>query len=166
MATATVLPDMALQFAERMSEALEPGRVEELSVQEVSAAILTCSFLRNLFSMVRQSIETALSDGVDAKSFAAKYERAVPELDKIMATTARVVQKARTSHLPPPTEELVTNYQALGEALADLRHFLVEVLAKVKAPVRPIDWTRVQEAEAAYARGETKPFQKTSRAGG
>ncbi len=51
--------------------------------------------------------------------------------------------------------------QGLGEDMASLEELLAQPLAKAKAAPRPIDWTRVEAAEAAYACGETKLFQRS-----
>jgi hypothetical protein len=159
MATAMVFPDLVTGIAEKVAITIEAGKVEELSADEVKAAILACDFLRNLFSMARRSIEDGLRGGVDAKAFAIRYERGVADLDRVLAVVARVLTKARTSRLPALAEAFVSNYQALGDEMADLRQFLAECVAKAKAPVRPVDFKRVQEAEEAYVRGETRPFR-------
>ena len=162
MATATMLPDLAVGLAETMADAFETRRVEEWTSEEVSAAIFACHFLRDLFAMARRSIEDSLSAGVEAKTFFAHYEDAVADLDAVLATVEQLVAQARTRHLPKLTEEFVLHYQAFGSDLASLRQFLTEALTKAKTRSRPIDWKRVQEVEAAYQRGETRPFQQLS----
>jgi hypothetical protein len=159
MATATMFADLAVGFAETMAKTFEMGRVEELTPEEVSTAIRMCVFLQDLFAQARRSIAEALSQGVDARAFAAKYEQAVTDLEAVLTTAQRVVTKARTSPLPPPAEQFISSYRALMDDMLSLHEFLAEAVAKAKLPVRPIDWKRVQEAEAAYAKGETKPFQ-------
>ena len=59
-------------------------------------------------------------------------------------------------------EEMISRFEDLDSDLTSLRQFLLEALEKAKKPARPIDWQRVREAEEAYARGETKPFRKTT----
>ncbi len=163
MATATMFPGLAVGFAEAMANTFETGRVEELTPEEVSTAIRTCVFLRDLFTQARQSIEEQLSQGVDARAFAAKHEKAVADLEEVVKTAQRVVTKARTSSLLPPVQQFVSSYRALLDDMVSLHQFLAEAVAKAKLPVRPVDWNRVQEAKAAYASGETKPFQRSSK---
>jgi hypothetical protein len=161
MATATMLPDLAVGFAETMVSTFETRRVEELTPEEISTAIRMCVFLQDLFAQARRSIAEGLSQGVDAGEFATKYQRAVTDLEAVLTTAQRVVTKARTSPLPPAAEQFVSSYRALMDDMLSLRQFLADAVAKAKLPVRPIDWKRVQEAEAAYARGETNPFQRS-----
>jgi hypothetical protein len=158
-----MVPDLAFEFAETMADAFETRKVEELTSEEVSAAIFACHFLRHLFTMARRSIEECLCAGIDAKAFAARYEKAIVDLEAILGTVERVVTRAQTTPLPPPAEQFISNYRALMDDILNLRQFLVEAVAKAKLPVRPIDWKRAQEAEAAYARGETRPIQRSSK---
>jgi hypothetical protein len=156
-----MVSDLAVGFAETMARTLERGRVEELTPEEVSTALQMCGVLQDLFNRARRSIEEELSRGVDARAFAARYEQAVAELEAVLAATRRVVMNARTDLLPPSAEQFVSSYRALLDDMLSLHRFLAEAVAKASLPVRPIDWQRVQEAEAAYARGETKPFERS-----
>jgi hypothetical protein len=160
MAPATLFPDLATGFAEKMAGALESHQVEDLTADEVSAAIFTCSFLRTLLSMARRSVEATLREGVDARAFAARYEPAVIELGRVTAVAERVAERAQADDLPALAQEFLADFRALGEDLAGFRQFLAEAVAKAKAPLPPIDLGRVQEAQAAYDRGAMRPFRK------
>jgi hypothetical protein len=148
---------------ETMTETVVTGKVEELTSEQVSAAIGMCGLLRNLFVDARRSIERGLSQGVDAKEFAAKYEQAVVNLEAVLTTTQKVVTKARIGSLPPPAEQVVASFTALMDDLLSLHQFLAGAVATAKMPHAPVDWKRVQEAKAAYERGETKVFQRSPR---
>jgi hypothetical protein len=161
MATATFSSDLAIGIAEKMAQVVEKVGVEELNPEQASTGIRMCGFLQELFAQARRSIEEGLSAGVDAREFAAKYERGVIGLEAIMTMTQQAVTKARTSQLSPAAEQFVSSYRASMDEMRSLHQFLVEALAKAKLPARPIDWNRVQEAEAAFARGETKPLQRS-----
>jgi hypothetical protein len=163
MDTATILTDLAVGFADAMANTFETATVEDLTPEEVSTAIRMCAFLQDLFAQVRRSIVERLSQGVDAAVFAARYERAVTDLTAVLTTTQRVVTKPRMEPLPPPAEQFVSSYRALMDDMVSLHHLLADAVAKAKLPVPSIDWKRVQEAEAAYARGEAKPFQRSPR---
>ncbi|HWG47076.1 MAG TPA: hypothetical protein VN688_30205 [Gemmataceae bacterium] len=160
MAPATFETDLAVGFTGTLNEILE--KMEVLSTKDVHTAILVCNFIHNLFKDARRGIENGLRQGVEARSFATTYERAVAELDRVRGAVARVLEKARTSHLPTLGEEFISSYEDLTADLDRLRQFLAEAVIKAKAPPRPIDWDRVREADAAYARGETMPFLKSS----
>jgi hypothetical protein len=162
MAEATLLPDLGVGFAEEMTRAFETRPVQQLTAEEVSGAIFVCAFLRNLFGMVRRSIEAGLQAGVEAKAFASKYEKAAAALEPIEATVRQAVERARAGKLPVLTQEFLASYEALGDDMASLRAFVVEAVAKAKIPARAIDWERVEAVRAAYERGETRPFQRSS----
>jgi hypothetical protein len=153
-----MLPDLIAGF----TQAVERVRVEEMTPEDASAAIRLCVFLQGLFAEARQEIEEELSRGVDARAFAARYKRMVAGLDAILLTH-RGVTKAQASELPSPGEQFIVSYQALLDDLSSLHQLLAEALAKAKLPVRPVDWKRVQEAEDAYAKGQTKPFQPSGK---
>jgi hypothetical protein len=162
MATPTMFPDLAVGFAEKMANTFE-GRIKELTPDQVSTAIRACAFLQDLFAQARRSIEEELSQGVEARAFADKYERLATDLEPVLATTQRLVTEARTSSHSEPVEQVVSSYRALMDEMLSLHEFLAKAVAKAKLPARPVDWKRVQEAEAAYASGETKPFQRSPR---
>ncbi len=161
MATATMVPDLLVGLAATMANAFETRSVVELPPDDLSAGLSLCVSLQDLVKKARRSIEEGLSQGVDARAFAAKYERAVTGLETVLTTTERIITRARTSPLPPPAEQFVSGYRALLDDMISLHQFLAEAVAKAKLPVRPIDWNRVKEAEDAYARGETKLFQRS-----
>jgi hypothetical protein len=160
MASATFIPDLAAGLAETLSDNVE--KVEELSTKDVQAALLVCTFMQTLLKMARGSIESSLRQGVDARAFASTYERSIAGLDSASKAVGRLLQRGHPRHWPILGEELLSGYEDLAADLAKLRQFLVEAVAKAKAPPRPLDWERVRQAEAAYGRGETKPFDKGS----
>jgi flavin-binding protein dodecin len=160
MAVATFETAIAAGTAESLDRAF--ASVEELSAEDVQSALDVCDFIQTRFRKARESIESALCQGVDAKAFAAKYERAVGTLDSVMGAVSRVLERLKGGRLPVRGEELISRYQNLNAVLANLRQFLLEALSRAKNPLRPIDWQRVREVEEAYARGETKPFRNTA----
>jgi hypothetical protein len=165
MATATLPPDAAIGWvdaARNMGDAFDSVKFEDLTPDRVLFAISACRSLRAGFAMARQSIEASLIAGIDAKAFAANHDRLLPGLDALLATVARVLAKAQTSHFPTEAEQFLSDFRALEADVIALRQFLLEALTKAKSPSRPIDWNRVHESEAAYARGGTKRFQRSS----
>jgi hypothetical protein len=162
MAPTAFVSDLALGIAEKVNAAFAAGQVEQLQADEFAASSATCRFLRDLFEKARRSIEATLSAGVDARAFAAHYGGAVAGLDGMLQTVERIVAHAQDRQLSQAAGQFLADYQELGRAMADLRGLLVEALAKAGAPTRPVDWDRIRAAEAAHARGETKPFQRTA----
>ncbi|MHB1423556.1 MAG: hypothetical protein ACYC3I_10250 [Gemmataceae bacterium] len=160
MAVATFETDIAAGTAESVDRVF--ASTKELSAEDVDTALFACNFIQTLFRTARRSIENTLGQGVDAKAFAARYERAISTLDTVKGAVSRVLAKLKGSRLPARGEELISRYEDLDTDLASLRQFLLEALEKAKKPLRPIDWQRVRDVEEAYARGETKPFRKTA----
>ncbi len=158
MVSATFETTVAAGTAEALEQMF--ASVEELSVKDIHTALLVCDFIQNLFKTARASIESALRQGVDARAFAAKYERSIVVLDSIKDAVSRVLEKVKESRLPALGEELISRYEDLNADLTNLRRFLQEAIAAAKKPSRPIDRQHILEAEEAYARGETKPLRK------
>src|SRR5438445_424960 len=50
MTTATMFPDLAVGFAEKMANTFDAGRIEELTSDQASTAIRACAFLQDLFA--------------------------------------------------------------------------------------------------------------------
>lgn len=159
MAAATFETAIAAGTAESFDRVF--ANIEELSVEDVETALDVCDFIQTRFRKARASLERALCQGVDAKAFAAKYERTFNTLDSVMEAVNRVLVSLQNGRLPASEEKLISRYQVLNTDLANFRQFLLEALEKAKKPLRPLDRQRVREVEEAYARGETKPFRKT-----
>ncbi len=164
MAVATFETAIAAGTAESLDRIF--ASVGELSAEDVDTTLTVCNFIQTLFRTARASIESDLRQGVDAKAFAARCERAISTLDIVKGAVSRVLARLKGSHLPARGDELISRYQDLDTDLASLRQFLLDALEKAKKPLRPIDWQRVREVEEAFARGETKPFRKTAGKGG
>lgn len=162
MASATFETTVAAGTAEALERIF--ANVEELSAKDVHTALLVCDFIQTLFRTARASIESALRQGVDARAFAATYERSVVRLETTKDAVSRVLAKVRGTRLPVLGGELISRYEDLDADLASLRQFLLEAIAEAKKPSCPVDWQRVREAEEAYARGETKTFRKIAKA--
>jgi hypothetical protein len=160
MAVATFETAIAAGTAESLDRIF--ASVEELTVEDVRTALGVCAFIQSMLRTGRESIESALCQGGEAKAFAARYERTVSTLDTIKGAVSRVLARLKGSRLPALGEELISRYEDLNTDLARLRQFLQEALEKAKKPSRSLDWQRVREVEEAYARGETKPFRKTA----
>lgn len=162
MVSTTFETTVAAGTAEALEQIFTNG--VELSVKDVHTALLACDFIQNLFKTARASIGSALRQGVNARAFAAKYERSAVVLDTVKDAVSRVLEKVKESRLPALGEELISRYEDLNTDLANLRQILQEVIAAANKPSRPIDRQHIREVEEAYSRGETKPLRKIARA--
>jgi hypothetical protein len=160
-APTTIDSDILIGFAETMTNQLETRRVEEVTPEEASSFIPFCEFFEKQFAQTRRSLVERLIRGVEGRAFAAKFEDRVASLEAVLARMNRVVTKVRTGPLSSPVEEFLSSFRALMDEMLRLHQVLSQAVAKAKMPLRPVDWNRVREADEAYARGETKPFQRS-----
>jgi hypothetical protein len=156
----TLLPDLALGVVGEMTRALEARAIERCSAEDISEAVSLCQEVQRLVRLSLRSVQRALSQGMEAGQFAARYEPIVVALDPRLNNVRRLTEALRALPLPEYAAELLSEFQTLGVELARLHQFLGEALARARAAPRPIDPSRVREAQAAYGRGETKPFRK------
>jgi hypothetical protein len=161
MMTTTFLPDLAMEVVEEMIHALEVGNVAEMS-----GMASCCHDVRRIIQEAQRAVEGKLSRGIEGRLFVARYDPLAAALEAWGKEVTRVVEQAKTRVLPEQTREFLSDFQGMGQDLANFQQFLVHVLDMARAPRRSIDWQRVKEAEAAYARGETKPFERASRGHG
>jgi hypothetical protein len=164
MSTA-VYPIIAQGLMDTIARAMAAEHIEEWPPEAVDGAVANCQQARRALRGIRQNLEQMLCAGVTAQAFLAQNElpmqlagRAAAELDRL---------RNELSHRPlaPKLKEFLSESEALVREYTDLHDFLAGVFAKAKAPPRPIDWNRVQEAERAFACGETRPFQRHPTAG-
>ncbi|HTU18974.1 MAG TPA: hypothetical protein VMG10_13015 [Gemmataceae bacterium] len=159
MVTATLETEGAFGAAEALKHVL--AGVETLSPRTVHTALVICDFIQSMFKMAHASIQSGLCQGVEARAFAVKYEQAIVRLDEIRDIVGRLLAKVKGQRLPSLGEDLISRYEDLDSDLTRIRKFLLEAVQKAKMPTRAIDWERVREAEAAYSRGEMKPYRKS-----
>lgn len=158
-----MVSDLAVGFARQMASAFETDNVEQLAPDQALTAIHLCKFLQSLFADARRSIDSRLAQGVDASTFAGTYGRAVADLETALAATERVVARGRDASLSPQAALFVSSYRDLMDEMLGLRKFLQEAVAKAKLPPRAVDRKRIDAAEAAFDRGQTRPFQRSSK---
>jgi hypothetical protein len=159
MITTSVVPDFALGLAKDTRAGIESAELDKWPAEQLALYNVTCRSMRDLFVSARKNIEAELFDGVDAKAFVARYEKTIGLLDAILAQATPVAQTVKIGRRTEAAEELVSNFKALAGAATELHRFLSAMLAIANAPGREIDWRKIEESEAAYQRGETKPFR-------
>jgi hypothetical protein len=163
MSTA-VYPILASGLINTLTDAMQAEPVEDWLPETVEEAISICRQARRAVKGMRHEQEQALQSGLKAKVFVAQIEPRAQVMEQGLAVLSQLVQGLRGQVLGAGMKDFLSEAQALVREVADLHSFLSEVLAKAKALPRPMDWDRVQEAEEAYARGETKPFRRHPKA--
>jgi hypothetical protein len=159
MATTTLDFKPAQEFAEKIAADAETGKMSKWTADETTYAIIACDSLSWLFRTARESIEAKLHEGADAREFAAKYEQGIRDLDPILRAVELGVSKCRKIS----NRTLADKFESMAVEVRGLRSFLESAVTKAKTP-HAIDWNRVTEAQAAYSRGEMRPWERSSAA--
>jgi len=155
--TTEVSRDLPVSVLEQVANFVDT--VEDRTPEEISQAITICAFLQALFVESRRSIGEFLAQGVDAKEFATKYEKALNDLGPMLTGIDKIIAHFRDKSLPPPADECVSRFRELMDEVLRLYQFISGAVDKANLPHRPADWERIEEARNVYQRGETKPFQ-------
>ncbi|HLN32002.1 MAG TPA: hypothetical protein VK395_29995 [Gemmataceae bacterium] len=156
--TTEVSRDLSVSVLEQVANFVDT--VEDRAPEEISQAIKICDFLQAMFAESRRSIGEFLAQGVDAKEFATKYEKALNDLGPTLTGIDKIIAHFQNKSLTPPADECVSRFKDLMDEVLGLYHFIRGAVDKAKLPHPPTDWARIEEARNAYERGETKPFQR------
>jgi hypothetical protein len=132
--------------------------VRRLTPAALARAETVCNLLWEETRTTRESIEAALLEGGDVDEFVRARDEFVNGNPTRQALTE--ILEAEPKHETPPAEfaAFVTAFTRMARELLALHDLFDEVTAKAQA-VRPIDWELVEEARAAYDRGETVPLR-------
>jgi hypothetical protein len=117
---------------------------------------------------VRAMLEILLAEGGEARSLATTLNPYLLDFEESLATIQGTTQMGRSLQADPEIGQWPQFEAQIGSFMAEMllleqelqatRDLLATVLARASQPPPPIDWDRVQAAEEAYARGETKRF--------
>lgn len=162
MSFGTGFPEMVIGFAETVTQTVEAGEEKEWSAEDFRQVTAACREVREKFAAMDGMLRNALTQGVDPALFVRREEPRLARLDKLLSRHSAILAEAdRLLTASPEMRALIAEYEALLKSMSQHRGLLNEALSKMKAPRRPIDWQKVQEAQAAFGRGETVPFQRT-----
>jgi hypothetical protein len=155
-------PDLAMRFFEGLTQSLASSDFTQWNAEQISRVISLCREAQRLTRSARRSVQLRLNKGVEAKEFVKRFSELHIILSDCLSRISRIVEKGRDWALPTLAEGWIKEWQAVGREMAALNHLLNEALAKATPTQMPLDWERIHEVEAAYARGETRPFQKSA----
>jgi hypothetical protein len=162
MGFGTVFPEMVMEFAETVTQAVEAGGEQDLSAEDIQQVAAAARETREKFRSMHELLRKELTLGVDTATFIQRHEPRLARLDKLSLRHAAVLAETdRLKAIPSETRDLIAEFEALGKAVSRFRDLLREALAKMMTPRRPVDWQRVQEAQEAFRKGETRPFERT-----
>jgi hypothetical protein len=161
MGFGTVLPEMVIGFAETVTHAVEVGEAEDWQDEDLAPIIAACREVGQKFESMEEKLRQSLLHGVDVATFVARSEPPLLRLERLLVEQARIQAEMGRSSEGSSVEapELVAEFTAMGQAVGRFRDLLKNAISAMKAPRHLIDGKRFQEAQAAYLRGETQPFQ-------
>jgi hypothetical protein len=162
--TTAVYPVFASGLIDTIANAMGAEPVEEWPADALEQGAAFCRQARGLVKGIREELEQVLRKGKEAKALVAEIEPAAQALGKALASLSSRLDENGGRPSNPKAESFLSECEALVREAADFQSTLTEVLARAAAPLPPIDWNRVKEAEEAFVRGETRPFQRTPKA--
>ncbi|HBI45968.1 MAG TPA: hypothetical protein DDY78_24390 [Planctomycetales bacterium] len=160
MGAGTVFPEAVMEAAGTFAATLESASEEWLADdwdEETSDAVSLIRVLRKNLQHFPRDMKQFLSRGVETSQFMKRWQ---PVLDRHGDTSAgvlKIVEAIRAQRSAPRGSMLLSELKGMGEDMGAAMDFLRDLLAQLTAR-RPIDWTRVEAAQKAFERGETKPF--------
>jgi hypothetical protein len=159
MATRTVLPDAVLDAFEGMAREVEAEKFTGWEPEQLKEAASLCLELRKQAGKARSALEELLSNGVERRWFLERFDPLAARLERLRDGVGRLLARPQARPVPESVGNFLIDFTALGKELVSIADLLAEPLATAKAPLPLIDRDRFAQVEAAYARGETKPFQ-------
>src|SRR5262245_55737323 len=97
MVFSTVFPEMALEFAETVTHAVEAGAEQELSAEDLRQVATACRETRDKFASLQEMLRKELTRGVDVATFVRQYEPRLARLDTLSSRHATAL--AETNRL-------------------------------------------------------------------
>jgi hypothetical protein len=161
MGAGTVFPEAVMEAAGTFATTLESAAEEWLTDvwdEETSDVVSLIRELRRNIQHFPRDFKQFLSRGVDASRFVKRWEPILDRHGDSSASVSKVVEAIRARGSAPRNSAILTELEGMGEDMGAAMDFLRNILAHMKVR-RPIDWMRVEAAQAAYERGEMKPFR-------
>jgi hypothetical protein len=161
MGAGTVFPEAVMEAAGTFAATLENGSEEWLVDgwdEETSDAVLLIRVLRRNLRHFPRDMKQFLSRGVETSQFMKRWQRVLDRHRDTSVGVLKVVKAIRAQRSAHRGSMLLSELEGMGEDIAAAMNFLRDLLAQLKVR-RPIDWKRVEAAQKAFERGETKPFR-------
>jgi hypothetical protein len=168
MGASTVFPEAVMEAAGKFAATLENGSEEWLVDgwdEETSDAVLLIRVLRRNLRHFPRDMKQFLSRGVETSQFIKRWQRVVDRHRDTSVGVLKAVKAIRAQRSAQRGSLLLFELEGMGEDIGAVMDFLRDILGQLIVR-RPIDWTRVEAAQAAYARGETKSFRGLTRTDG
>jgi hypothetical protein len=152
MVVSTVFPEMMMKFAETITQVVGTGQSATLPPEDAHQIAAVCREIRLRMESFEKTRRQELAHGVDVATFKAKVGLILPQVEKLAA------EMEHAQGVAPEGSEVAAEFALLAQAVARIRDLFRNIVAILNAPRPPIDWKRVKDAQAAYSKGDTKPF--------
>jgi hypothetical protein len=153
MVVSTVFSEMVLGFVKAVTQAVEQGEFERWSPEDARQFVAACLEVRLKVESLGDRVQQTLAEGVDVATFKAtfgslhtRWESLALEMEGVRGS----VNKAG---------EMGAEFEPLVRAVTRVRDLLQRAFAAIASPHPSLDWQRIQDAQEAYRKGDTKPFQ-------
>jgi hypothetical protein len=144
-------------YASRLLQTVE----EEVAAKTVQESLrLSLGTVRNLCentANMRRVLVGVLAEGVEARSLLRDSGPLLASIDEQITKVQKLVERLSLLE-DDASKSLAMELCLLQQAYQSFRDLLAEALSRASAAPRVVDWERVQAAEEAHARRETKPF--------
>src|SRR5262245_57703618 len=157
--TALVIPSFERRLLESVREEVAAEPVRQWPPRSLELCLDVLRKIRAGAADIRQTLEEALAEGVEARSFARGYGPFLSPAEDHLAFVRELAQSLSLIG-DAASQSLLAELRLLEQESKAFRDLLAEALSRASEPPRPIDWGRVRAAEEAQARGETKPFSR------
>ena len=155
--TTLVMPSLQRRLIKAVGEEMEAEPIQQWAEESRQFLVDLLRRIREHDVGVRHRLEAKVVDGVEAHSFVRDYGPLLAATDEQLAGLQPLMEKLPAED-SPALSHLGAELRSLIDEKRSFRAFLAEALARAAARPRPVDFERSRSAEAAYARGETKPF--------
>jgi hypothetical protein len=160
MVVSTVFPELVRRFAEAITQAVEAGEWEKWPPEDAAQFAAACQEIRQKVESFEERLRQTLAEGVDVATFKATVGSLLPRWETLAA------EMAHAQGVAAEAGEVLAEFTPLVRAVAGVRDLFKNALAVMDSPRPPMDWERVHAAQAAYLKGETKPFHGTQEQNG
>jgi hypothetical protein len=166
MGVNTVIPRVVIGYAEAIAHEVEADYALDWREEDAVQMTADCREVRERFDSLCHQLRDELGRGVLTSSFVAAFEPTLQRLEKLVEQCDQVaVDLNKLEGGSPAFRSCIEEFGAMGGAARRYLSFLKSALSTMASGQWQVDWKTVEEAQAAHARGESRPF-KVSGMGG
>ena len=156
--TTVMVPEFALSAAQGIVRDVESEQIAQFDSEAICLAKDICILVQAKMRTAIAGVEQALDTGIDETELRQLRLQfgALPAIRKVLERLAEM--DGGESSGAPTMVSFTMAFTGMVRELLAMASLMEKLIAK-DASVRPIDWNKVAEVQAAHARGETAPFR-------